>query len=333
MKARGLRAAALWTTSIAMAAVLAGTSAAAAGPITFNPLAGEFPEGIAFDHQGNTFVSLSPRGEIREIAVDGTQSTYAAVSPAGQGFGPVGLAFDAAGDLFVAAATFNPATVGVYEIAKGTHTAQRLTGSEQIAFPNGLAFDDTGALYATDTLLGAVWRLSPGSTPTEVVQTPLLEGDGSFGFGVPLGANGIAFRHGSLYVTATEKGRVVRIPISANGVAGTPQLVVESQQLVGADGCQFDVHGGLYIAVNAQNKIVRLDPDGTITVIASAADGLDFPASPLFGVGHGDRSTLFVTNFAFNHANPADAHPGVLSFPVGVPGQPLAPGGSFTSSG
>ena len=104
---------------------------------------------------------------------------------------------------------------------RGSHAVSRLPGSAQIGLPNGLAFDDRGALYVTDSLLGAVWRLTPGAGAALLVQDPALAGDGSFGFGVPIGANGIAFRDGSLTVTVTETGRVVRIPITSSGAAGT----------------------------------------------------------------------------------------------------------------
>ncbi len=330
MTVHTLKRRAMWPAALAATTALltAAPAHAAAASITLNPSAQEFPEGLAMNHHGDIFVSLSPRGEIREIAADGSQSTVAVLSPPGQGFGPVGLAFDGRGDLFVAVATFDPATSGVYEIPKHGHVT-RLPGSEQIGLPNGLAFDHRGALYATDSLNGAVWRLTPGAPATLLVQDPLLAGNGSFGFGIPLGANGIAYRHGGLYVSNTELGRIVRIPISAAGTAGALQVVSEGPQLIGADGFQFDVHGNLYIALNVQNKLVRLTPGGGLTVVATAADGLDFPASPLFGTGRGNRQTVFVTNFALGHANPADAHPGVLSFPVGIPGMPLPNGGAF----
>ena len=320
----------MWPAALAALLTLAMTvpAHAAAATISFNPLAGELPEGLALDHHGNTFVALAPRGEVREVAADGTQSTLATVSPPGKGIGTAGLAFDGRGNLFVAAVTFDPADSGVYEISRGG-TPTRLPGSGQIGLPNGIAFDDRGSMYVTDSLQGAVWRLRPGVSAERLVQDPLLEGDGSFGIGVPLGANGIAFRHGSLYVTNTELGRVVRIPLSPSGAAGAVQLVAEGPQLIGADGCQFDVHGNLYIALNVQSKLVRVTPDGTLSTVATAADGLDFPASPLFGVGRGDRETVFVTNFALGHANPADAHPGVVSFDVGTPGAPLPRTGGF----
>jgi sugar lactone lactonase YvrE len=305
----------------ASASPVAGSVAA----VSFDPLAKEFPEGLAIDHKGNEFETLSPRGEIREIAPDGRQSTVVSLTPAGQGFGPLGLAFDQRGDLFAAAATFDPTTNGVYKIVR-RGTVTRIPGSEEIRLPNGLAFTPDGTLYVTDSAEGAVWRIRPGRSAELWLTDPILAGDGSFGLGVPIGANGIAYRRGSLYVPNTELGRIVRIPIQGDGSPGTPQVVASGPQLIGADGNQFDVHGNMYIALNVQNALVRLDPDGTLTTLATAADGLDFPASPYFGTGRGDRKRLFVTDFAFGHANPADAHPGIVSFDVGVPGSPLPAG-------
>lgn len=42
----------------------------------FNPAALETPESIAFDRNGNTYISLALTGEICKIAPDGTQSTF-----------------------------------------------------------------------------------------------------------------------------------------------------------------------------------------------------------------------------------------------------------------
>jgi sugar lactone lactonase YvrE len=326
---------------------LLAAPASAAVTVTFDPFAHELPEGLALDRHGNIFVTLAPLGEIRKVATDGTQSTVAHVTPPGQGFGALGLAFDERGTLFVAAATFDPATSGVYEVGSDGATA-RIPGSEQIGFPNGLAFGEDGALYVTDSLQGAIWRLrvnhdgegdgegddkgdegdghTAGTAATLWLKDPLLAGNGSAGLPVPIGANGIAVRHDAIDVSVTETGRIVRVPVTDDGQPGSPQIVADDSGLLGADGIQFDVDGNLYIAVGQQNTIVRLSPDGTMTTLATAADGLDFPASPAFGTRGGDCETLYVTNFALGHANPADAHPGVLSFDVGVPGQPLPVG-------
>src|SRR5437762_3424793 len=43
--------------------------------VTFAPP--NFPESIAIDKEGNTYVAMFPTGEVRKIAPDGTQSTLA----------------------------------------------------------------------------------------------------------------------------------------------------------------------------------------------------------------------------------------------------------------
>ena len=134
----------------------------------------------------------------------------------------LGLAVDAKGEnVYAAATTFNPATHGVYRVTRdGAIT--RLPGSEAIAFPNGLAFDHR--LYVTDTVGAAVWRIPRHGAGRLWLQSPLLAGDGSIGFGFPLGANGIACRHSELVVGNTELARLVRIPIEPDGSAGSPSV-------------------------------------------------------------------------------------------------------------
>jgi sugar lactone lactonase YvrE len=186
--------------------------------------------------------------------------------------------------------------------------------------PNAIAFDGHGRMYVSDSATGSIYR-AVGNGPLELwLSDPLLLGDGSFGFGVPFGANGIAYRQGNLYVAVTEKGRIMRIPLGSDGTAGTPQVFAAGPQLVGADGLAFDVRGNLYIAANAQNKLVRLSPAGTIATLATAADGLDFPAGIAFGRGSLSHTSVFVVSFAIGAPG---AGPSITEIDVGVPGQPL----------
>jgi sugar lactone lactonase YvrE len=289
---------------------------------SFNPAAGELPEGLAVDKTGNIYVSFTPIGKILQIAPDGSHSLLATL-PTGGGFGPTGLAVDAPGNLYAADVTDNPATRGVYRIGRGG-TVVRLPGSGAIMFPNGLAFDQRGNLYVTDSALAAVWRFARGGGAAELwVQSPLLAGTGAFGLGFPIGANGIAYRHGDLFVTNTEGAQLVRIPVRPDGSAGTPKLVVHDAALFGADGLAIDVHGNFFVAVSGQSTLLRIAADGgAITTLATAADGLDFDSSLAFGTGRGDRKALFLVNFALFDP-PGTAHPALLRLEVGVPGMPL----------
>lgn len=283
--------------------------------VSFDATAGELPEGLAVDENGSLYVSLSPLGQIRRIAADGSQSVLATIG-AGAGLGPLGLAVGASGHVYAAVATFDSASSGVYWIPRRGMT-KRLPGTGQILFPNAVALDTHGSVYATDTIAGAVWRVPPGGSAELWIQHPLLVGDGSAGFGFPVGANGIAYRHGSFYVANSERGRIVRIPVRRDGKAGAPQVVAENPALVPADGIAFDVLGNLYVAVIAQNTLVRVASDGSIETLATAADGLDFPASLAFGTTSEERKELFFTNFGILGT------PSVLKLNVGVPGRRL----------
>jgi sugar lactone lactonase YvrE len=289
--------------------------------VTFNPAAGEFPEGVAIDKTGNIYMSVTPLGQIRTFAPDGSQSLLTTL-PATGVFGPTGLAVDSPGNVYAADVTFDPATRGVYRIARDG-TSVRLPGTGGIQFANGLAFDQRGNLYVTDSILGAVWRIPRGGTAEIWAQGQLLAGNGSFGFGFPIGANGIAYRNGDMFVANTEGAKIVRIPVQPNGAAGTPQMVVQGSALFGADGLALDVHGNLFVAVSGQSTLLRVGAtDGQIATLATGADGLDGDSSLAFGTGRGDREALFLANFAF-FGPPATAHPALLKFQAGVPGMPL----------
>ena len=201
-------------------------------------------------------------------------------------FRSAGDRIDASGTVYVAVASFEAATQGVYRV-RSDGTSQRLTGTGEIQFPNGLAFDHRGNLYATDSILGAVWRIQRGG-PAEIwFQSPLLEGNGAAGLGFPLGANGIAFRNNQIIVSNTEGARLVTIPVQSDGSAGSPSVIAEGPTLFGADGIALDVHGDVFVAVNPQSTLLQVGNNGSITTLAAAADGLEQPGQPGVRDGHG----------------------------------------------
>ncbi len=309
-------------TALVLAIVTGGGTANAGIPIqtvvSFDPSAGQFPESLTVDKTDDVFVSLiNPVGDILEVRPNGESSVFAHFDVGG--FGPLGVKADPSGTLYVDVSTFDPATRGVYRV-RPDGTSTRLPGTGAIAFPNDLALDKRGNIYATDSIAGAVWRIPRGGSAAIWFQSPLLEGTGAFGLGFPLGANGIAIRHGQLIVANTEGGRIVRIPIQHDGSAGTAATIVDGPSVFGVDGIALSVHGDIYAAVNSQNTLVRVTSAGSVETLATAADGLDNPSSVAFGSGKGDRQNLFIDNFSVFSATP---HPGVLKAAVGEPGQPL----------
>ena len=306
---------------VASVVAMAMPAIAAPGTViaTFDPNKGELPEGLAIGKTGTIFVSFPFTGELRTVSLDGSSHHFATL-PTGGGFGPLGLAVDAPGNVYAGVRTTDPATQGVYRVTPDG-TATRLPGSEAIAFANGLAFDQRGNLYVTDTILGAVWRIPRGGSAELWIQDDALEGDGSAGFGFPLGANGIAVRHNQVLVTVTEKASVVRIPIERDGSAGPLSVLAQAPALGGADGIALDVHGTIWVPVIAQSTIVRVAPDGSsIDTFATEDDGLNWASSIAFGTGRGARKTLYAVNFGIGSSAPT---PNVLAFDAGVPGDPL----------
>jgi hypothetical protein len=104
----------------------------------------ETPENIAIGVDGSMFVSLALTGEIRKLAPDGTQTTYARL-PIGQPLtfcGPffnavTGITLDSQGALYVSVVACDPANRGVWRILSDG-TQQRLATLPLESLPNGI---------------------------------------------------------------------------------------------------------------------------------------------------------------------------------------------------
>ena len=134
--------------------------------------------------------------------------------------------------------------------------------------PNYPAFDKDGNLYVTDSGEwekdnGRIFKISPGGLTkiwSEAVQT--------FPNGICLSSDG-----SYLYVVASlNPPRIERIPIGPEGEAGKPEIVVDMPKTV-PDGLAFDSVGNLYISCYRPDSIFRLDPEGTLEVLAQDYEG------------------------------------------------------------
>ncbi|WP_338728913.1 hypothetical protein [Haladaptatus sp. DJG-WS-42] len=292
---------------------------------SFDAASGELPENLAVDRRGNKYLGMSTLGELWKVPADNTTPETLATFSVGAGFGVLGVTVTPQGTAFVCLLT----GVGEGDDAADTHGIWKVErdGTKSLVaplppttFPNDLmAFRD--GLLVTDSIGGAVWYVTEGSaTPWSTAE--LLEGTGAFGFGFPIGANGIVRgKDGAVYVGVSERGHIVRIPVNPDGSGGTPELFVADDRIFGCDGITLDNRGNLYVAVIAQNTIVRVNADTTIETLATAEDGLDGPSDVAFGTSRNEQQSLFITNFALlNAENPM---PGLATLCVGVPGRPV----------
>lgn len=144
------------------------------------------------------------------------------------------------------------------------------------------------------------------------------------------GANGVTYLRGApgakVLVANTDAGRIVEVPILADGSAGDAAVYAEGEDLVSIDGIGVDARGQVYATILFRDVLVRMArPGATLETLATAADGLDGPTSLFFGTGRRDVRSVFVANFALAGPRGGDG-PSVTSVDVGVPGPPLLGG-------
>ena len=232
-------------------------------------------EGITFDAAGTLFVSAIVNDgddQLIQFSPDGSQEVVA------ESESILGLASEETGILGAAIGTgelllIDPATGVSTPIADG------------LGAPNFVVTTPWGTTLVSDD-----------STGTDTIREVTLDGDVSIWVeGVPT-PNGMVFSldNRTLYVAATFEGvGLWRVPVSEAGVAGTPEQWVSFGAASTPDGVAIDSEGNVYVALNINDEIAQVKPDGTVTIIV---EGVSKPASLAFGQGEYDPCSLYVTN-------------------------------------
>lgn len=160
------------------------------------------PTGLAFNSMGDLFESDYNSGKIYEFTPGGgsTPSVFAS------GFAtPLSLAFDSAGNLYVASGYGN----GNGIITKITPGGTPTLFASGLSFPNGMAFNSAGDLFVSSQSSGVISEFAPGGgTPTTFVT--LSDND----------LNGLAFNSAGDLFAAAGDGHITEIT-----PGGTPTLI------------------------------------------------------------------------------------------------------------
>jgi len=213
-----------------------------------------------------------------------------------------------------------PGTHGVFKISAAGVVEGPLPVLGFPVIPNAMAFDAQGNLYLTDSV-GAIWRYPPGEPGALWLAHGSLAPTDTEPAIPNVGANGIAFYPPNLlYVANTEAGRVLEIPILANGDPDTAALRVvagdhqaENDLITSIDGIQMSADGdvfgviagyphatGVHPRFAGMGPLVRIDPNGVpgsrVTVLPTDFTAYDNPLSLAFGRGLRDHRSVFVTN-------------------------------------
>lgn len=273
------------------------------------------PENIAVDDAGTVYLSMGPSGEIRAVDPTGEEASVATIDTGDEGLA-LGITVheDA---LYVANASSESETHGIWRVdPAGEADPERIAPlPADETMPNGIVPDPfvDAALLVTDHLGGAIWRVPLDGEPEPWLSHESLEPDTDAE--TPVGADGLAVYEGDVIVDNLNAGSVLRVPVE-DGAASEPEPIAQAERLVGADGLTVDADGGIYVAVNAANEVVRVTPDGEIETLVDS--GLDFPADVHFGTTSETDSQLYVANFAYGTflADPEAAAPSLARLEV-----------------
>jgi sugar lactone lactonase YvrE len=191
------------------------------------------PTGMAFDREGQLYVSSRYDGTVYRVAPNGTMSTYA------EGMGvATGIAFDREGNLYV-----GDRTGTIWRIARDRQIFVFATLEPSLAAYH-LAFGSNGTLYVTGpttSSFDAIYAVDPHGTVSVFYR----------GLGRP---QGLALdTQGNVYVAASLAGKRGIVKITPDKKAS---LVIAGHNLV---GLAFAQAGGAVLATT--NSVFRLAGD------------------------------------------------------------------------
>jgi DNA-binding beta-propeller fold protein YncE len=271
-----------------------------------NIAAFDTPSALAIDRRGNVYVADTGNHAIRKITPSGVVSTIAGTGKAGyldgpaataQFNGPVGVAVDKAGNVFVAD-TYNDrirriAPDGRVTTIAGNGAPGDADGAAHTAgfdTPSGIAVAPDGTLYVADTGNDAVRAITPGglvstlAAPPEGERRPILKR--------PVG---ITLTHdGFLYVSASGGGRILQFSKDGTYRALDSLDAISddrSVRLYGPRGIAVEPDGSLLVADAQALRVQRLSAPGnrmpalaTVALQPPVKGPMPWPIAPQFGI-------------------------------------------------
>ena len=260
--------------------------------LTTFPLGGG-PSATAATNTGDVLALAGP--SIVGINPNGKQNPFPTTITGGAFGFAIGIAYDRNHQLYAALpGSFGPApsgAPGVLRISANGKQTTPVPGSNGMVAADGFGLDSaTGNLYVTDIFGNGIWRITPGGSAqlwTSLTTNPLLV--------LP---DGIKIFNGAAYVSI-EGGKILRIPINANGSAGTATIWSQINQpgVFFDDLVLDDRTGDVYVTRLDTNELLQITPAGAITPVATNADGL-LGAANMTLIHVGQSTVIYLANGA-----------------------------------
>ncbi len=269
---------------------------------TFSYDSGQLPENILLNPDGSEIISMlgSLVGQPPELVLVSPSGRSKVILTGQQGDTFAGLARGSAGTIYYNVVSSDASRSGVWSLLRDGST-RLISALPPGTYLNGLAINATGStLYIADSLGSKIWTAPASGGPARVwLDSPALaptapEPDS-------LGANGLRFHDGAVWVSDTNQGTLMRVPVTAAGTAGPIDVVARG--LVGIDDFNFltDRSDVVFTALNAPGEVAVVYPDGTSKIVLTTADGLDSPSATAIS-----GTKLFITDGGYGVAAPND---------------------------
>lgn len=294
------------------------------------------PMGLAVDTGGNVYVADIANYRIRKISTQGVVTTLAgsgqrgSVDGVGVGasfYGPIDVAVDASGNVYVADSDglsiennktkvrkITPEGVVSTLVGGGSYGISEVPREGSQVTPHSLysvAVDASGTVYfATSsgqigklTTQGIVTLLAYGG-PQGGEDTPVLGSSGAFIEGVAVDASG------NVYVTDASNNKIRKITpqgivstLAGSGVQGSSDGVGVAASFRAPCGIDVDTIGNVYVTDLGNSKIRKITPQGVVTTLAGSgnwgyANGIGSAASfnGVTGIAVDSRGNIYVSD-------------------------------------
>jgi sugar lactone lactonase YvrE len=259
------------------------------------------PVGTAIDSAGNLYFADSDNNRIRKVTPEGVISTYAGNGTAGfsgdggaatdaEISGPLGIAFDNAGNLYIAESgserVRKVTPLGIISTIAGNGTAGYngdgiAATSAELNNPNGIVADKSGNIYIGDYFNNRVREVNTAGVISTVAGngTGGYSGDGGLAINAELyWPAGLAMdTSGNLYIADDNNSRVREVNPAGiiSTFAGTGYggyngdgIPATSAELYAPDRVATDSTGNVYISEYGNNRIRKVNTSGIISTVA-----------------------------------------------------------------
>ncbi|GGR95012.1 hypothetical protein GCM10010269_37470 [Streptomyces humidus] len=247
---------------------------------------GETPENIVLEPDGSADLTFSTARQVVNVTRQGRTRVLATLPAVANPKTPVvraavvlGIARARNGTLYVNYAT-GTARTGIWRVDPDGSAPRQIAELPPNGFPNGLALDERrGVLYAADSVRGTVWRVPcHGGAPTAWATGAALEPRNAPP-AARVGVNGLRLHRDAVWVSNTNAGTLLRIPVRPDGSAGAIETRATRLYAIDDFGFVERRRDTALVALTGGNEVALVRPDGTHRVVLTAADGLSAPTS------------------------------------------------------